>query len=329
MGICNCKLVYTLSKKEVILDQEDSLMEVLKNHHLFKNLGDSVLKNLVEEMTGFQIESGTYIYREGEDGTCFFIILKGNVEVSVNGERKKVLSEHDCFGELALIHKCVRSTSIMALTDVELFVLDGALYRELNQNFMRMKIGDVLFYLDLIPWLKTLDHTSKTTLARLTVLQEFLPGQKITSILENEERIYIIKQGLVSAVCKFSSDKVRLYHRDYFGEKWIFADSEFEFKYEIYEATTLEKTSVYIIPKSSIEEALGMNYKELILRSFYKALISQSQFFMNFFVEKHFDDLFDVSCLKYYSKGQTVFDMNCKSNKKIVFMLEGGLVDVR
>ena len=70
----------------------------------------------------------------------------------------------------------------MALTDVEFYVLDGAYYRELNQNFMRMKIGDVLFYLDLIPWLRSLDHNSKTTLARLTVLQEFEANQKISSL---------------------------------------------------------------------------------------------------------------------------------------------------
>lgn len=323
------KLVYTLSKKDVIIEQADSLIRVLKNHHLFKGLNDNVLKSIVDEMTAFQIESGTYIFREGEEGTCFFIILKGKMEVSVNGERKKILTTHDCFGELALIHKCVRSTSIMALTDVEFFVLDGALFRELNQNFMRMKMGDVLFYIDLIPWLKSLDNTIKTTLARLTVLHDYNPGQKITSILQNEEKIYIIKQGLASAVSKFSPDKIRLYHRDYFGEKWIFEDSHFEFKYEIYEAYTLEKTSVYIIPKSSIEEALGMNYKEIILRSFFNTLISYSKFFMNFFVEKHYDDLFDISCLKYYSKGQTVFDMSFNSNKKVVYILEGGLVDVR
>ncbi len=323
------QLVYTISQKEVVLDEDDNILEVLKNHHLFKNLAINILKNMIEEMSGFDIEAGTFVYREGEDGTCFFIIKKGIIEVSVNGERKKLLKEGECFGELALLHKCTRSTTLVALTDVEFYVLDGAYYRELNQNFMRMKIGDVLFYIDLIPWLRSLDHTSKTTLARLTVLQEFEANQKISSLFLPDDKIFIIKQGSLSAVGKYSSEKIKFIHRDYFGEKWIFKDENFQFMHEVYEAITLEKSYIYIIPKSSIEEALGMNYKELILRSFFKELIYHSQFFNNFFVEKHFDDLFDISTLKYFSKGQTVYNIDYSTNKKIIFILEGGLVDVR
>jgi CRP-like cAMP-binding protein len=77
---------------------------------------------------------GEIIIREGEIGTCMYVVQQGEVEVFVEsgGEeiQLNVLKPGSLFGEMALFDKDVRSASVRALGPARVLTID-------KKNFMR------------------------------------------------------------------------------------------------------------------------------------------------------------------------------------------------
>ena len=78
---------------------------------------------------GKTYRDGEVIVRQGEAGDCMFVIQAGQVEVIRDNERQKpvrltVLHETDFFGEMAIIDREVRSATVRALGDAQVFTVD-------------------------------------------------------------------------------------------------------------------------------------------------------------------------------------------------------------
>ena len=78
--------------------------------------------------------AGEFIIREGEVGTCMYVVQQGEVEVFVEsgGEeiQLNVLEPGSFFGEMALFDKNVRSASVRALGPARVLTID-------KKNLMR------------------------------------------------------------------------------------------------------------------------------------------------------------------------------------------------
>lgn len=61
--------------------------------------------------------TGDTIFREGEQGDEFFIVVRGKVEIRC-GNRLETLGPKGIVGEMALIDDSPRSATVVALTDV-------------------------------------------------------------------------------------------------------------------------------------------------------------------------------------------------------------------
>jgi len=72
--------------------------------------------------------AGEIILREGEAGTCMYVIQEGQVEVLCQRGNHEVslaiLGERDFFGEMALFDRDTRSATVRALGDVRVLTLD-------------------------------------------------------------------------------------------------------------------------------------------------------------------------------------------------------------
>jgi CRP/FNR family transcriptional regulator, cyclic AMP receptor protein len=62
--------------------------------------------------------AGDTIFREGEQGDEFFVVVRGRVEIRTGDRRLEVLGPKGIFGEMALIDDSPRSATVVALTDV-------------------------------------------------------------------------------------------------------------------------------------------------------------------------------------------------------------------
>lgn len=71
---------------------------------------------------------GEYIIRQGDEGTCMYVIQSGQVEVSVERDgqpvRIAVRGEGDFIGEMAIFEKETRSADVRALGEARLLTVD-------------------------------------------------------------------------------------------------------------------------------------------------------------------------------------------------------------
>jgi len=67
-----------------------------------------------------EFKAGEVIFKEGDAATEFFVIQRGKVEIRIGNRLLGTLSDHDIFGEMALIDATPRSATAIAATDVKL-----------------------------------------------------------------------------------------------------------------------------------------------------------------------------------------------------------------
>jgi len=73
---------------------------------------------------GKVFKAGTTIFTEGTPGDVMYVVLDGEVEVSVGGKVIEVMKPGDLFGEMALIDFSPRSATALAKSDCRLAAID-------------------------------------------------------------------------------------------------------------------------------------------------------------------------------------------------------------
>jgi small-conductance mechanosensitive channel/CRP-like cAMP-binding protein len=106
------------------------LERALRAIDVFRPLTDDELKAAVASFKQLHYAAGERIIEEGEPGDSFFVVDHGEVEVAkrLSGKTRTLarLVEGQFFGEMALLTGEVRSASVVAATDVDVFRLDKA-----------------------------------------------------------------------------------------------------------------------------------------------------------------------------------------------------------
>jgi phosphoenolpyruvate synthase/pyruvate phosphate dikinase len=101
--------------------------EVISAVPLFAGIGEAEIEQLTGLFKEREFAAGETIIKEGIGAAAFFVILSGEVSVSVHGRPVSTLTRGDYFGEVALIDEGFRSATITAVTDV---VCHGLTYWE-------------------------------------------------------------------------------------------------------------------------------------------------------------------------------------------------------
>ena len=91
-------------------NQNVQLGQFLSKIALFENLTPASLNQLARSLTKQTYDAGTYIIRQGEIGSQFFLLFRGTVHCTRTGENGEessliYLNEGSIFGERALIKK--------------------------------------------------------------------------------------------------------------------------------------------------------------------------------------------------------------------------------
>lgn len=117
-----------------------SLRVLLKQVSYFKGCSDAQLRVLIEQGYRRSFRKGQIICKEGDTGECFYILLKGRVEVISEklGQEIAVIESGEFFGEISLFTGMPRSTTVQALEDVTLFVVDHRALKMLLQDHQEL-----------------------------------------------------------------------------------------------------------------------------------------------------------------------------------------------
>jgi len=106
------------------------LERALRDIDLFRPLTDEELAAAAAAFRHLHYSTGEKIIEEGQPGDSFFVIDRGEVDVSktIAGKSRALarLMEGQCFGEMALLTGERRTATVVAATDVDVFTLDKA-----------------------------------------------------------------------------------------------------------------------------------------------------------------------------------------------------------
>lgn len=122
------------------MDYLDKTFHHLKKFEVFEGFSEKELALLLSLMKVEVFEKGSYIIKEKEPGEDLYIIKSGTVEISkkvdkINKDFKlAVLSEGECFGEMAFLESSTRSASAKALEHTEVLVLSLSELKSLSEK---------------------------------------------------------------------------------------------------------------------------------------------------------------------------------------------------
>lgn len=109
---------------------KDQILAKLAAIPMFSDLSAENLETLAGMVQFRRFPKGAFIVGQNEVGTSMYLLISGRVKVSLaNTEGKELVLNYleapAHFGEMALVDAQPRSADVIAVTDVELFSLDG------------------------------------------------------------------------------------------------------------------------------------------------------------------------------------------------------------
>ncbi len=127
------------------------LAKWLEKVSFFSGLDDETAGLLLDRMTSYEVRSGEFLCREGEQGDRMFILTSGEISVEKSSESGlpveiAVLGPGDVAGTTSMFIKGRRSATLKAKTDCRLWVLSHDAFRQLTDthaNLARAVLANV------------------------------------------------------------------------------------------------------------------------------------------------------------------------------------------
>lgn len=78
--------------------------------------------------------AGTVILQEGREGDCMYVVMKGELSISLKDRELGKALPGEIIGEMALINSDIRSATVTAATDCELAPIDRPSFASLLRH---------------------------------------------------------------------------------------------------------------------------------------------------------------------------------------------------
>ena len=101
-------------------------LDQLRSLPLFASLGPVALEELARKSSPLSVPAGRDVFKQGDPGDRFYVILSGEAEVLVDGRQARVEGPGEYFGEIALLREVPRTATVTASSDLDLLCLEGA-----------------------------------------------------------------------------------------------------------------------------------------------------------------------------------------------------------
>lgn len=103
---------------------DTTAIEPLRTVEFLDHLPLPTLEELADRLDVRHVDAGCVVITEGDDGTEFFILVEGAVEVSTNNVIVDNVAAPYSFGEVALLHECVRTATVTTTHPSRLLVIE-------------------------------------------------------------------------------------------------------------------------------------------------------------------------------------------------------------
>jgi len=105
---------------------------------LFASLTDAQRAEIAAWFEVKEVAAGVRLVGEGTTGSTFFVLARGDVVVTANGELIATLGPTDFFGELALLREGRRTATVTTTSEARVLVLFGDDFSRLRSNYPKI-----------------------------------------------------------------------------------------------------------------------------------------------------------------------------------------------
>jgi CRP-like cAMP-binding protein len=98
---------------------------------LFSGCSRNELRAIAQLGTPVSAEPGAVLIKNGKPGREFFLVTEGTARCKVGRREVAQFTTGGYFGELALLYGGIRTADVIALTEMELLVLDAREFRSM------------------------------------------------------------------------------------------------------------------------------------------------------------------------------------------------------
>ena len=144
-----------------MLGEKSSFIEQLKKVNLFKNFTNAKLEVLSKKIKVEKVANGKNLITQGEEGTRFYIIKKGQVDIFVGDKYIRTMNENEYLGDRALFFKEPRSATAKAHGDMEAYYLEKEAFESVIEKNLKDYLKDRLYLQDNTVQLKDLSYYMK------------------------------------------------------------------------------------------------------------------------------------------------------------------------
>ena len=317
-------LPFIFKERSLSNTDEEKIIQILKKLIIFQDVSQEILSIIVSEMVLMVLPEGKIVYDLNDEGNFFYIIGKGKVVLNSQENVNNTLTTWHTFGEISLFTEKKREEVIITKEESELYIIDGESFRDIQKRNNEIILKERYNFLNNIFLFECLDKISKYNVAQKMQKKEFYANTKIITTGEIGDKLYIIKEGMVS--CRIGPKEIRrLSNNEYFGQNSILIDVK-----RSADIITLQKTICYELSKYDLKEALTKDYIDVILFCFFKNAVEKNNNLKNIIIESQIHGVFNCFSIQQYAKNEHLYDpRNKKSikaqNKKLVLIIEGSL----
>jgi CRP/FNR family transcriptional regulator, cyclic AMP receptor protein len=132
------------SHRDIAAALENAPLDVglLRNMTVFAKVSEETLERISDDLQPAWLRMADYVYREGDPGSEFYLLLDGELEVLKRSRRGRdtriaVLGAGDCFGEMAIIDHEPRSASVRAVAPARVLRVSSEFVESVRQEDLR------------------------------------------------------------------------------------------------------------------------------------------------------------------------------------------------
>lgn len=258
-------LVFHQKSKEKM----DFLRGALKELILLRKCDDEQIETIAEAMFPRTVTNGEVIIKQGDDGDNFYLIEKGTFHVHVEiGEYEvnKQLDGKGSFGELALLHDCPRTATVIADSDGIVWCLDQQTFQIILITETASRKYQFEEVLKSNKALSVLTYAERLKLVDALHMRQFEGGSCIIKEGEDGMLMYFIVSGQVRITVKneetgIETEVGRILTGDHFGELALAMNKRRQAS-----AHAEGKVMCAELEVAAFERLLG-SYKEIIRRN--------------------------------------------------------------
>ncbi|KAJ3213313.1 Cyclic nucleotide-binding domain-containing protein 2 [Clydaea vesicula] len=218
----------------------DKLGKYLKKFNAFQKISEFILQQLCSVMILNTFDAGRAIFRQGEMGAAWYIILTGTVSVQITKTGRiedsivvSKLHEGDGFGELSLINEAPRAATITSDFRTELIRVEKHDYIRIMKFNHEKELKEKIYFLLRVPIFGEWTEASVKAIAQFATWRRYKIGEFILKEGQQITELFFIRKGNCDVFRRIiylgRKDTVLIgkhYPDEYFGEERIIMDDD-------------------------------------------------------------------------------------------------------